>query len=181
ALHGTVSAKLFLTLTLLGLAAYPALTQEKSVRPDINKPFENPDLKKYLGVFEGESREIFAKRREIVATCKVKPGLAIADVGAGTGFVTRLFAKQVGPKVRVYAVDIAPKFLEHIAQTCKEAGITNMTTVACTQTSAELPPESVDLVFICDTYHHFEFPFKTMASLYRALKPGGQLILIDFH
>jgi len=154
--------------------------QDKSVRPGINDSFKDPDLKKYLGTFEGESREIFAKRKEIVAACKLKPGMAVADVGAGTGLFTRLFAREVGDKGKVYAVDIAATFLEHIRKTCKEAGITNVETVLCTDKSAELPPASVDLVFICDVYHHFEFPFRTMDTLHKALKPGGQLVVIDF-
>jgi SAM-dependent methyltransferase len=166
-------------LTFLALGASAA--QEKSVRPGINDPFKDPDLKKYLGVFEGESREIYAKRNEIVAACQLKPGMAVADVGAGTGLFTRLFAKDVGPSGKVYAVDIAQKFLDHIAKTAKDSGLKNVVPVLCTASSAKLPANSVDLVFICDTYHHFEFPFKTMASIHRALRPGGKVVLIDFH
>jgi cyclopropane fatty-acyl-phospholipid synthase-like methyltransferase len=86
----------------------------------INKPFEDPDLKKYLGVFEGESREIYALRKEIVAACKVKPGMAVTDIGAGTGLFTRLLAREVGDTGRVYAVDIAERFIKHIEKTCQE-------------------------------------------------------------
>lgn len=166
---------------LVVLLPLVALGQEKSVRPDINKAFKDPDLPKYLQTFEGESREIYAQRKQIVEACQLKPGMVVADVGAGTGLFSRLFAAQVGPTGRVFAVDIAPKFLDHIDKTSKEAGLKNIHTVLCTQTSAELPANSVDLVFICDTYHHFEFPFRTLASLHRALKPGGKLVVIDFH
>jgi ubiquinone/menaquinone biosynthesis C-methylase UbiE len=155
--------------------------QDKSVRPGINDNFKNPDVKKYIGTFEGESREIFTQRGEIVAACKLKPGMAVADIGAGTGLFSRLFATEVGDKGKIYAVDIAPNFLEHIRNTCKESGITNVETVLCTDKSAELPPASVDLVFICDVYHHFEFPYRTLDTLHKALKPGGQLVVIDFH
>jgi predicted methyltransferase len=158
-----------------------ATAQEKSVRPGINQPFENPDVKNFVGIFEGESREIFTKRKEIVTACQLKPEMVVADIGAGTGLFTRLFAKEVGPKGKVYAVDIAPKFIEHIEKTCKDADIKNVVGVVCTADSVKLPPKSVDLVFICDTYHHFEFPFKTMASIHEALRPGGQVVVIDFH
>jgi 3-mercaptopyruvate sulfurtransferase SseA/ubiquinone/menaquinone biosynthesis C-methylase UbiE len=158
-----------------------AVAQDKSVRPGINKPFENPDVPEYIGKFETESREIFAQRKEIVAACQLKPGMRVADIGAGTGLFTRLFAKEVGPKGKVYAVDIAPKFIKHIEKTCKDADIQNVTGVVCAADSTKLPPASVDRVFICDTYHHFEFPFRTMASIHEALRPGGQVILIDFH
>jgi predicted methyltransferase len=168
------------TVVFLALAAGLA-AQDKSVRPGINDSFKDPDLAKYLQTFEGESREIFTKRKEIVAACRLKPGMRVADVGAGTGLFTRLFAAEVGQQGKVYAVDIAAKFLEHIRTTSREAGFTNVETVLCKDDSAELPADSVDLVFICDTYHHFEYPLKTMASIHKALKPGGQVVLIDFH
>ena len=90
--------RVFGALALGLLIVLPALAQEKSVRPGINKPFEDPDVKEFVGKFETESREIYAKRKDIVERCKVKPGMAVADVGAGTGLFTRLFAEAVGPK-----------------------------------------------------------------------------------
>jgi ubiquinone/menaquinone biosynthesis C-methylase UbiE len=166
-------------LVVVAAAVSPA--QEKSVRPGINKPFENPDVKEFIQIFEGESREVFAKRHDIFTACKVKPGMAVADIGAGTGLFTRLFASEVGPKGKVFAVDIAPAFIRHIEKTCQDNGLKNVVGVLCNQTSVNLPPESIDLAFICDTYHHFEFPSKTMASIHQALRPGGQVVLIDFH
>jgi FkbM family methyltransferase len=158
-----------------------AAAQEKSVRPGINKPFENPDVPEYIGKFETESREIYVQRKDILSACDLKLAMDVADIGAGTGLFTRLFAKQVGPKGKVYAVDIAPRFVEHIKKTCKDAGIKNVVDVVCTADSARLPAKSVDVAFICDTYHHFEFPFRTMASIHEALRPGGRVIVIDFH
>jgi ubiquinone/menaquinone biosynthesis C-methylase UbiE len=171
---------LFLTLAALGLAALPGLSQERSVRPGINKPFENPDVKEFIGKLEVESREVFAKRHEIVAACKLKPGMAVGDIGAGTGLFTRLFAQAVGDQGKVYAVDISPKFIQYIEKTCREKGIKNVTGIVCKPDSVELAAQSIDLAFICDTYHHFEFPFKTIASIRRALRPGGRVVLVDF-
>jgi ubiquinone/menaquinone biosynthesis C-methylase UbiE len=162
------------------LAASVSLAQEKSVRPGINDPFVNPDIKKYTETFEGESREVFAKRKEIVAALGLKPGLTVADIGAGTGLYTRLFAAEVGAKGTVYAVDISDKFLEHITSVNKKLGLTNVKTVLCKPHSVELEKSSIDLAFICDTYHHFEFPHRTMTSLHATLKPGGRVVVIDF-
>jgi ubiquinone/menaquinone biosynthesis C-methylase UbiE len=173
--------KLLLTVGLTLTLALGALAQDKSVRPGINKPFENPNVQEFIDKFEVESREIYARRQEIVAACRLRPGMVVADVGAGTGLFTRLFAAAVGPQGKVYAIDIAPAFLEHIDKTCRQAGIKNVQAIRCSPTSAELPDNSIDLAFICDTYHHFEFPYKTMASLHRALRPGSTLVLIDFH
>ena len=154
--------------------------QDKSVKPGINDSFRDPNVKEFLGRFEVESREVFIRRNEILAACQIKPGQTVADIGAGTGLFTRLFSQAVGKGGLVIAVDITQKFLDHIQQTSREAGQQNVQTLLCKTDSTELPPESIDMAFICDTYHHFEFPYKTMASLHRAMKPGGRVILVDF-
>ena len=148
----------------------------------INDRFKDPELNvdEWLERFEVESREVYAARDEVLKACAINPGEKIADVGAGTGFYSRLFAKRTGWDGWVYSVDISPKFLQHIAARATTDGIENLTTVLGTDVSIRLPPESVDLVFICDTYHHFESPQQSLSSIYRALKPGGRLVLIDF-
>jgi SAM-dependent methyltransferase len=150
------------------------------VVPGINTPYENPDVKGFVSYFEGESREVYAHRKEIVAACPLKPGMAVADVGAGTGLFTRLLAAAVGPQGNVYAVDIAPKFLEHVKESCRQAGLTNVECIVCTQASVELPAASIDMAFLSDTYHHLEFPQKSLASIHRALRRGGQLVIVDY-
>jgi len=177
----SICSTLVAALAVCFLTLAPSPAQEKSVRPGINKPFENPDLKDFILKFEAESREIAAHAKEIVAACKLKPGMVVADVGAGTGLFTRKFAAEVGEKGKVFAVDIAPTFQRYIEKTCQESNIKNVKTVLCDQFSTKLPRNSVDLVFICDTYHHFEFPQKTLKSIHDALRPGGQVVLIDFH
>ena len=162
------------------LTSIAAQAQDKSVKPGINETFRDPNPQEFLGKFEVESRQVSAHRKEILAACQIRPGETVADIGAGTGLYTRLFADAVGSDGRVLAVDIAQKFLDHIEKSCHEAGVRNVETVLCKPDSTELPAESVDVAVICDTYHHFEFPLKTMKSLHRALKPGGRVILIDF-
>ena len=176
-----LSLKRFMAIVLLAWGGVFVAAQEQSVKPGINDNFKSPDLPKYLKSFEGESREIYANRKEIVSACKIKEGATVADVGAGTGLFSRLFAKEVGDKGKVMAVDIAQKFLDHIVATCKDAKIGNVQPILCKQDSTELVANSVDMVFTCDTYHHFEFPRRTLASVHKALKPGGQFIVVDFH
>ncbi|MCG6156547.1 class I SAM-dependent methyltransferase [Rubinisphaera margarita] len=176
----SVLTQLLLSLSFIATISGAATGQEKSVKPGINDSFQNPDVADFVERFEVESREVYLHRDKIVAACGIKPGQSVADIGAGTGLFTRLFAEQVGPEGRVIAVDIAKNFLDHIQLTTREAGYRNVETVHCTADSTELPPNSVDVAFICDTYHHFEYPQKTMASLRRALKPDGKVIVIDF-
>lgn len=155
--------------------------QEESVRPGVNKSFLNPNVEDFIGRFEREGRDAFDHQKEIVRACKLKPGMVVADIGAGTGLFTRLFSPAVGPKGKVYAVDIAENFVKHVEQAARKDKLNNVSGVVCSQDSVKLPPSSIDLVFICDAYHHFEFPHKTMRSIYHALKPDGQVVLIDFH
>lgn len=169
-----------LGLCLFALGTWGVAAQEKSVKPGINDPFKDPNVKGFQTKFEVESREVFAQREKIVAACELKPGMVVADIGAGTGLFTRLFAKEVGPNGQVYAVDIAPRFLEYVQKTSRDAGLRNVTPVLCSPDSVDLPPNSIDVAFVCDTYHHFEFPQRTLASLHRAMKPGGRLVVIDF-
>ncbi len=154
--------------------------QEKSVKPGINDSFQDPNVDEYVKKFEIESREIYLRRNEIVAACDLKPGQSVADIGAGTGLFTREFSTKVGDKGRVFAVDIAQKFLDHILKTTRAAGQRNIETICCPPDSTGLPEASVDVAFICDTYHHFEFPMKTLKSLFRGMKPGGRVVIIDF-
>lgn len=170
---------------LLALAAGIAVAQEAkepSVRPGINEKFLDPklDVTEWLDRFEVESREIYAERREVVKTCGIAKGDVVADIGAGTGLFTRLFAEATGPEGAVFAVEINPRWLEHINRTAEKAGLANITSVLGRENSVTLPPDSTDLAFICDTYHHFEYPKSTLASILSALKKGGNLVVIDF-
>ncbi len=169
--------------SLLGfhLTESQVIGQDQSVNPGINDSFQDPDVESFLQRFEVESREVYVHRHEILKACEIQPGETVADIGAGTGLFTRLFSEAVGDEGWVFAVDISPNFLEHIDRSNREAGRANVQTIHCTPDSTKLPPNSVDVAFICDTYHHFEFPMKTMASLHAALRPGGRVILIDFH
>ncbi len=153
-----------------------------SVKPGINDPFDGPelDIPGFLKKFEVESREIYSQRREILAACELKQGDHVADVGAGTGLFTSAMARAVGETGWVYAVDIAPKFLVRINELAVKEKLTNIGSVLCSPTSVTLPTASVDVAFICDTYHHFEYPSLNLASLHRAVKSGGRLIIIDF-
>lgn len=153
------------------------VAQEKSVNPGINKSFQKPEVSNFVERFEKEGREVYDNREEIINACQLRPAMVVADVGAGTGLFTRLLSPKVS---KVIAVDIAQEFLTHIKKSAKKEGFKNIETVQCKSDSAELPANSVDLVFVCDTYHHFEFPYKTMRSIRKALKPNGTLVLVEF-
>ncbi len=176
----STQAILIIGLALLWALAGPASAQEESVRPGINKSFEDPDVKEFIERFERDGREIYDNRLKILETLGLEKGRSVADIGAGTGFFARMFSEKVGPTGKVYAVEIAQNFLDHIDEKSKEAGIRNIVPVLGDDHSPKLPEGSVDVVFICDTYHHFEYPFDMMESIHRALRPGGRVVIVDF-
>jgi ubiquinone/menaquinone biosynthesis C-methylase UbiE len=150
---------------------------------EMNKRFADPntDIGQFVERFENESRDIYVKRKDITRAVGLRPGESVADIGAGTGLFTQLFAEQVGPKGIVYAVDIGPAFLKHIAEQAKKLGHEQIIkTVLNTQDSTKLPADSIDVAFLCDTYHHFDHPEMMLASIHLALRPGGRLVVIDF-
>jgi len=155
--------------------------RELSINPGINNSFLQPDVGNFVERFEREGREVYDNRNLIVAACRIEPGMTVADIGCGTGLFTRLFAPAVGDGGQVLAVDIARQFVQHVESACREAGLSNVQGVVCAADDVSLPDESVDVAFICDTYHHFEFPHHSMASLHRALKPDGRVVLVEFH
>ena len=158
----------------------PAM-HEESVKPGLNDNFlEANDVAQWIDRFEGESREIFRARHAIVRAVRIEPGETVADIGAGTGFFSLLFAEAVGPTGSVVAQEIAPIFIEHLAKRVREAGATNVRIVQGKANSIELPAGSIDVAFTCDVYHHFEFPRSTLRSIHRALRPGGRLVVVDF-
>jgi predicted methyltransferase len=176
-----LSALGYVAICLLGTLTSGVLqAQEASVRPGINRHFVDPAFDQWVARFERPGREVYDRRHQIVAATGVRAGMVVADIGAGTGLFTRLFAGKVGDGGKVYAVDIAPAFVDNILRISQAQGQRNVEGVVNSAKSVALPPDSIDLAFICDTYHHFEYPRDMMASLHRALKPDGNVVIVDF-
>jgi SAM-dependent methyltransferase len=173
---------LCLALACSNSAEAPSKQEEASVRPGVNERFlaEDLDVERFVEIFEGESREVFVQRERIVEALALSPGMTVADIGAGTGLFLPDFDREVGSEGRVYAVEISPKFLEHLRERTEREGLSRVELVEALEDSVELPAASVDLAFVCDTYHHFEYPLSTLASLYAAIRPGGSLVILDF-
>ncbi|MEZ6197754.1 MAG: methyltransferase domain-containing protein [Planctomycetota bacterium] len=178
---------LVLACTLGACASDDAVPAEagsprSAVPAGINARFLDPDLdaRAWVDRWEVESREVYVARRHIVAACGLREGDRIADVGAGTGLFMEPFARAVGDTGRVLEVEIAPRFVDHLRRRAREEGHAKVEIVASTETSTELPPDSVECVFVCDTYHHFEYHRAMLASIHSALRPGGRLVIVDF-
>jgi predicted methyltransferase len=148
--------------------------------PRINEPYRDPDFQLWQEIFERPGREIYDRRLDILQALKLKPGMWVADVGAGTGLFTHLFAPLVTDQGRVFAIDISEEFILNIMRLAKESGHKNIEGVVNSQTGLGLQPNTIDVAFVCDTYHHFEHPKAMLEAFYRSLKPDGKLIIIDY-
>ena len=177
--------KLLLRATLNLLLCFTAATLAFSQQPAVAKgqpPKQSapPSLEQLTARYEKAGREAYDRRQDIFKAAAVKPGAIIADIGAGTGLFTMMFAEAVGPKGKVIAVEIEKRLIEHIAKRAKDAGFANVETALCTERSVELPAGSADVAFVCDVDHHFNHAKDSMASIRRALRPGGELVLVEF-
>jgi ubiquinone/menaquinone biosynthesis C-methylase UbiE len=156
-------------------------TLEQSVAPGINREWKSDNIAPLVDRLEAESREIYHERAQLAALVGLKEGMEVADVGAGSGFMVEEFSRMVGSKGKVYAVDINPGLLGRIAQRAHQAGLTNIKTVLTSERTVDLPRRSVDVVFVCDTYHHFEYPNGSLAGIRRGLRARGELVVVEFH
>ncbi len=110
----------------------------------------------------------------------IRPGMVVADVGAGTGYMSLRLAKRVGPTGKVYANDIQPEMLRRLRGNAAKAGITNIETVQGEVADPKLPPGQMDLVLLVDVYHEFSKPREMIDKIREALKPDGRLVLLEY-
>ncbi|HEX9724494.1 MAG TPA: methyltransferase domain-containing protein [Vicinamibacteria bacterium] len=138
------------------------------------------DAGRWVQEFEDPSRDAWQKPDEVVGAMALEKGDRVADVGAGSGYFTRRFARAVGETGVVYAVDIEPNMLRHIAQRATEDEQSNIVPVLARPDNPMLAPGSVDVIFICDTIHHIENRPSYYQVLKRDLAPGGRIVIVDF-
>lgn len=109
----------------------------------------------------------------------LKPGMTVADIGAGSGYHAVRMAKMVGDG-KIYAVDVEPKMIDYLNKRIKEEGYKNIKTILGKEQSVELPAASIDIMIMVDVYHELSFPYEIARSMLDALKPGGKLFLIEY-
>jgi ubiquinone/menaquinone biosynthesis C-methylase UbiE len=110
----------------------------------------------------------------------LKPGMAVADIGAGTGYMSRRMAGVVGAQGSVYAVDVQPQMVEMLKTLAQQPGLSNIKPNLGGEMDVKLPPASIDLAIMVDVYHELAYPAEVLASIVRALKPGGRLVFVEY-
>ena len=129
---------------------------------------------------ERKTREQEEKLSLLIKSLKLKPGMVVADIGAGSGVISVLMAEKLLPGGKVMAVDVQQAMLRRLGKNLKALKITNVKPVLGTPKSPKLKPASVDLAILVDVYHEFEFPYEMMLELSKCLKPGGRVAFVEY-
>ena len=154
--------------------------------PDgIGKAFMGREIAGVMGVqgagwLEREEREREERTDLLLRELALAPGMQVADVGAGTGYYARRMARRVAPGGSVHAVDVQPRMLQQLRERARLEDLATIEPVLGTASDTRLPPSSIDLALLVDVYHEFEYPVEAMASVVRALRPGGRVVLVEY-
>lgn len=139
------------------------------------------DSKAYIAMLEDPERDAYQKPHDVIMALDLKEGETLADIGAGSGYFAFRFAHHVGEKGRVYAVDINPDMILYMNRRIRDLQLRNVVTVLAPPDDPLLTDASIDRFFICETWHHIANQVQYLAEMKKMLKPGGQVIVIDFH
>ena len=160
--------------------------QEKAIhnRDGIGKFYLGREIAQVMGHqamlwLERPSRETEEQPQAVVEALDLKTDDVVADIGAGTGYMSFRLARLV-PEGKVFAVDIQPEMLDALSFLQQENKIANVETILGTEKNPQLPPESVDLALMVDAYHEFEYPREMMSGIVRSLKSGGKVVLVEY-
>lgn len=141
-----------------------------------------PDLKQYLEQLDRPERDDYQKPGQVVEALGLKPGMAVADLGAGSGYFTRHFVRAVTETGTVYAIDIEQEMLDYAEASIKRMQIPYAARfMLASPGNPNLPPDSVDLIFLCNVFHHLESRPTYFSSVKVALKEGGRVVIVDFY
>jgi ubiquinone/menaquinone biosynthesis C-methylase UbiE len=140
--------------------------------------FEDAD--QWAKHFDAPERDTWQRPERVLAALGIQAGQSVADIGAGTGYFTVRISPVVGRTGRVLAVDVEPSMVEHIRRRATESGLDNVEAILARASEPELAPASVDLVFICDTWHHIDDRLRYLDELRTVLRPGGRVAIVDF-
>ena len=139
------------------------------------------DSKAFIAMLDDPTRDAYQKPHEVVMALNLKEGEVIGDIGAGSGYFTFRFAHHVGDAGRVYAVDVSPDMIIHMNRRIRDLNLKNVVTILSAPDDPLLPDASVDRFFLCDTWHHIENHAGYLTLMRKMLKPGGQVVMIDFN
>ena len=173
----------FLSLSLfsLGQDRYKIKTGDPN---GINKWYMGRQIAQVMSHYgidwlEREEREMEENTSLLLKNLSVKPGMLIADIGAGSGYHSALLSKMVGTG-KVFAVDVEPEMIAYLNERIKQEKLARIVPVLSTEQKVSLPDNTVDMMLLVDVYHEFSYPYEMALSMRAALKSGGKLVLVEF-
>jgi len=179
---------LVLALALPTAAAETTAPQYSSVPPTpdgIGKIYLGREISHVMGFHGAQWLERTERMNEerpdlVLNALDLKPGMTVADIGAGTGYYAWRIAQRIGAAGTVYAVDVQPEMIKALEQQMSRRGIANVKAVPGTPADPKLPRNSLDLALMVDVYHEFEQPYEMLTAIVGALKPGGRVAFVEF-
>jgi arsenite methyltransferase len=169
---------LFLTLLIIPVAATP---QDATKRDEHQMHRLHRDPKAYIGALDDPKRDAYQKPHEVLTALGLKPGEIVADIGAGSGYFTFRLAHRIGDTGKIYAVDVSPDMILHINRRIRELKVNNVVSILADPDDPLLPDASVNRFFFSNSWHHIDNQTKYLSLMKRMLKPGGEIVMIDFH
>lgn len=169
---------MFASLALFAVTIAPAAAQAPRDQHEMHRLHR--DAAAYIAALEDPKRDAYQKPHEVLEALQVKEGEVIADIGAGSGYFTVRLAHHVGKAGRVYAVDVSPDMIRHLHQRVRDLELVNVSPILA-PADDPLLPQPVDRFLIVDVWHHVEDQAGYLAKIKERLRPGGQVIMIDFH
>jgi len=173
----------FLSLSLfsLGQDRYKIKTGDPN---GINKCYMGREIAQVMSHYgidwlERKEREMEENTSLLLKNLAVKPGMVIADIGAGSGYQSALLSKMVGSG-KVFAVDVEPEMIAYLNERIKQEKLSHIVPILSTEQNVSLPEKSIDMMLLVDVYHEFSYPYEMTVSMLAALKPGGKLVLVEF-
>lgn len=181
---------LFLALLLISTAARcvdagPGYTQIPASPDGIGKVYMGREIAQVMGWQGADWLERPERQQEertdlLLPELGIKPGMAVADIGAGTGYFSRRMAALVGPAGTVYAVDVQPEMVRMLQALAEQPGMGDIKPVLGGAADVKLAADTLDLAMMVDVYHELAFPYEVLASIVRALKPGGRVVFVEY-
>jgi predicted methyltransferase len=179
----TAIVTLFITALSMAPLLNDSLPHVYAEPHEESTPHRRPaDIQQYLEHLDRAERDTDQQPEKVVEALNLKPGLSVADIGAGSGYFTRRFVQVLTEKGKVYAIDIEPEMLQYTKDSIARMPMPSSVEFILAQPdNPQLPPQSVDLIFLCNVYHHLDHRSAYFSNVRSALKPGGRIAIVDFY
>ncbi len=181
----TLQALTLLATTSYALAQRPAYETHSPSIDGIGKRFMGREIAAVMGWqgaswLERQEREKEERTDLLIKELDLRTGMTIADIGAGTGYLSRLMAQKIGASGQVFAVDVQPEMIRMLESLARASSLSNIKPVLGKLDQVNLASGIVDLAIMVDVYHELEYPYEILASIIKSLKPGGQLVFVEY-